>query len=190
MAGPASRWAPQRPVTFGPEEMGRLRDIVLGGDFRYARRRRLSLRREFPDALHRRSHRPAEDQAQAEGRRRLRQRHGRRLRAADCSSALGCEVVPARLRARFHLSALQSQSRRPADAARDGRQRCARPAPMSRSASTATATAAASSTTRARRSSPTRSASCWRAISRSCIPSATFVVDVKSTGPVRDRSRC
>ena len=31
-----------RPVTFGPEEMGRLRDIVLGGDFRYARGRRLS----------------------------------------------------------------------------------------------------------------------------------------------------
>ena len=29
-----------RPVTFGPEEMGRLRDIVLGGDYR-ARARRL-----------------------------------------------------------------------------------------------------------------------------------------------------
>jgi len=26
----------QRPVTFGPDEMGRLRDIVLGGKFRYA----------------------------------------------------------------------------------------------------------------------------------------------------------
>jgi phosphomannomutase/phosphoglucomutase len=26
----------QRPVTFGPEEMGRLRDIVIGGAFRYA----------------------------------------------------------------------------------------------------------------------------------------------------------
>jgi phosphomannomutase/phosphoglucomutase len=26
----------QRPVTFGPEEMGRLRDIVVGGAFRYA----------------------------------------------------------------------------------------------------------------------------------------------------------
>ncbi len=26
----------QRPVTFGPDEMGRLRDIVLGGTFRYA----------------------------------------------------------------------------------------------------------------------------------------------------------
>src|ERR1700728_4610460 len=25
-----------RPVTFGPEEMGRLRDIVIGGKFRYA----------------------------------------------------------------------------------------------------------------------------------------------------------
>jgi phosphomannomutase/phosphoglucomutase len=26
----------QRPVTFGPDEMGRLRDIVLGGDYHYA----------------------------------------------------------------------------------------------------------------------------------------------------------
>ncbi|HEY3718930.1 MAG TPA: phosphomannomutase/phosphoglucomutase, partial [Roseiarcus sp.] len=25
-----------RPVTFGPEEMGRLREIVIGGDFRYS----------------------------------------------------------------------------------------------------------------------------------------------------------
>ena len=30
-----------RPVTFGPEEMGRLRDIVLSGDYRLRGRRRL-----------------------------------------------------------------------------------------------------------------------------------------------------
>ena len=40
-----------RPVTFGPEEMGRLRDIVLGGDFGPERRRRLTLRAPtFPPA--------------------------------------------------------------------------------------------------------------------------------------------
>ena len=50
------------------------------------------------------------------------------------------------------------------------------------SASTATATAAAWSTTRARRFSPTRSASCWRAICRRLHKNSTFVVDVKSTG--------
>ena len=60
--------------------------------------------------------------------------------------------------------------------------RCARPAPTSAWASTATATAAASSTTRATKSSPTRSASCWRETCRSFIQDATFVVDVKSTG--------
>ena len=30
-----------RPVTFGPEEMARLRDIVIGGDYRSGGRRRL-----------------------------------------------------------------------------------------------------------------------------------------------------
>ena len=53
---------------------------------------------------------------------------------------------------------------------------------MSASASMATATVAASSTIMARRSSPTRSASCSRATSRSFTPNSTFVVDVKSTG--------
>ncbi len=48
--------------------------------------------------------------------------------------------------------------------------RCSKTRPISASASTATATAAAWSTTRARRSSPTRSASCWRATCRACIP--------------------
>ena len=37
-----------RPLTFGPDEMGRLRDIVLAGEIRRARRRLLPLRREFP----------------------------------------------------------------------------------------------------------------------------------------------
>ena len=43
-----------RPVTFGPEEMGRLRDIVIGGRVRPRARRRLRVRARFPRPLHRR----------------------------------------------------------------------------------------------------------------------------------------
>ena len=46
----------------------------------------------------------------------------------------------------------------------------------------AMATAAAWSMTKARKSSPTKSASCWRAIFPRTHKNATFVVDVKSTG--------
>ena len=53
--------------------------------FQAARGRRLRVRRKLPRPLYRRPHRPAEAQAQAEGRRRLRQRHGGRLRAQRCS---------------------------------------------------------------------------------------------------------
>ena len=88
----------------------------------------------------------------------------------------------ARLRPRLHLPALQSQPRRHEDAARHERGRARATRPTSASASTATATAAAWSTTRATRSSPTRSASCWRATSRRCTPTRVFVADVKSTG--------
>ena len=89
---------------------------------------------------------------------------------------------PARLRARLHLPALQSEPGRHGDAARHARGGAGDTAPMSASASTATATAAAWSTMRARRSSPTRSASCSRATCRRCTRTRTFVVDVKSTG--------
>ena len=37
----------QRPVTFGPDEMGRLKEIVLDGTYQLCRRRQLSLCREF-----------------------------------------------------------------------------------------------------------------------------------------------
>jgi phosphomannomutase/phosphoglucomutase len=39
----------QRPVTFGPDEMGRLRDIVLGGRFRYADGGSYRFVENFPD---------------------------------------------------------------------------------------------------------------------------------------------
>ena len=87
---------------------------------RCARRRLLSFRREFPRALHRRPDQPAEAQAQAQGRLRLRQRHRRRVRAARAGGDR-LRGDPARLRARPHLPALQSQHRRHEDAARHGR---------------------------------------------------------------------
>ena len=71
-----------RPLTFGPDEMKRLKEIVLGARFDLKGGGSIRLRREFPRALHRRSHQAAEDQAQAQGGRGLRQRHRRRLRAA------------------------------------------------------------------------------------------------------------
>ena len=109
----------QRPVTFGPDEMGRLKEIVIGGKFVMSRRRRLSVRRDFParyiaDLTNRPKLAP-----QAEGRRRLRQRHGRRLRAGDSRRSSAARSSRS-MRARLHFPALQSQSRRPGNAARHG----------------------------------------------------------------------
>ncbi len=83
----------QRPVTFGPDEMGRLRDIVPAGRFSYADGGSYRFVGEFPGALYCRSDQPAENQAQAESRRGLRQWHGRCF-APQVLEALGCEVVP------------------------------------------------------------------------------------------------
>ena len=146
-----------RPLTFGPDEMTPAQGHRARRALRHARRRLLCLRREFSGALHRRSHQPAEAQAPAQGGLRLRQRHRRRVRAAGARSGR-LRGGAARLRARPHLPELQSQHRRHEDAARHARRGVARARRTWRSASTATATAAAWSTTRARRSSPTRSA--------------------------------
>ena len=108
-----------RPVTFGPEEMGRLRDIVIGGDYAPEPGGAYEFVPDFPGPLHRRPDQPAEVHAQDEGRRRLRQRHGGRLRAGTARRARR-RGRPARLRPRLHLSALQPEPRRPAHAARDG----------------------------------------------------------------------
>ncbi len=74
-----------RPLTFGPDEMTRLKDIVLNARFELRGGGALCVRGEFPRPLHRRSHQPAEAQAPPQGGLRLRQRHRRRLRAARCS---------------------------------------------------------------------------------------------------------
>ena len=61
--------------------------------------------------------RPPEAQAAAQGHRRVRQRHGRRLRAGGARSHR-LRGRAARRRARLHLPALQSEPRRHEDAAR------------------------------------------------------------------------
>ena len=74
----------QRPVTFGPDEMGRLRDIVLegrfqsrsGGSYVYVE----DFAKTYLDDLASRQ----KADAQTQGRRRLRQWHGGRLRAGSC----------------------------------------------------------------------------------------------------------
>ena len=156
-----------RPLTFGPDEMKRLKEIVLDAKFDLKGGGAYVFVENFPDRYI----------ADLTKRPKLK----RKLKVvAACGNGTAGAFAPrilrsdrlrggaARLRARPHLPALQSQHRRHEDAARHARRGAGQQAPMSRSASTATATVAASSTTKARRSSPTRSASCWRATCRRC----------------------
>ena len=82
-----------RPLTFGPDEMTRLKEIVLNAEFKQQGRRLLSIPREFSGALHRRS-----DQ---------RPKLKRKLKvvvacgngtagafAPQVMEAIGCEVIP------------------------------------------------------------------------------------------------
>jgi phosphomannomutase / phosphoglucomutase len=151
----------QRPLTFGPDEMTRLKDIVLGAKF------------DLPGggAYHFVENFPARYIADLTDRPKLK----RRLKvvvacgngtagafAPQVLEAVGCEVVPLDC-------TLDHSFPRYNPNPEDMKMRCWRTTLMSASASTATATAAAWSTTRARRFSPTRSASCSRATCRACI---------------------
>ena len=109
-----------RPLTFGPDEIGRLKEIVLNAQFKLKEGGSYGFVENFPDALHCRSHQPPEAQAPPEGRRRLRQRHRRRVRAAR---ARGDRLRgrAARHRARPHVPEIQSEPGRHGDAARDAR---------------------------------------------------------------------
>ena len=170
-----------RPLTFGPDEMTRLKQIVLNAEFTNKAGGAYQFHENFPARYIADLTQTHQTQAQAQGRGGLRQWHCGGVRAAgDGSDRL--RGNPARHRARLHLPEIQSQSRRHGNAARHPRCGAASTRPMSASASTATATAAAWSTTPARKSSPTRSASCWRATCRLSTANAQFVVDVKSTG--------
>ena len=171
----------ERPLTFGPEDMSALKEIVLGGNVEIAGRRRYIF---LPDMAERYIGRPLEAKEarpQDESGSGLRQRHGgrlcaarpRRARRAMSSRSTACSTTPSRLT----IPTPKTWT-------------CCTPSgcralPWRRSwasASTATATAAASSTTKATRSSPTRSASCSRAIFRAGTNLRCFVADVKSTG--------
>ena len=81
-----------RPLTFGPDEMTRLKEIVLNADFKNKAGGSYHSAR-IPGALHRRSHQAPKTQAQAEGRGSLRQRHRGRVRAGS-DGGIGCEVIP------------------------------------------------------------------------------------------------
>ena len=108
-----------RPVTFGPEEMGRLSRIVLDGEFGSLAGGGYDFVADFPARYLADLTDAAEIRAQDEGGRRLRQRHRRRLRAATARCPR-LRSRPARLRSRLHLPPLQSQPRGLAYAARDG----------------------------------------------------------------------
>ena len=153
-----------RPLTFGPDEMTRLKEIVLNAPFKLPGGGSYAFVENFP----------ARYIADLTNRPKLK----RQLKvvcacgngtagafAPQVLEAIGCEVVPldCELDHTFPNYNPNTEDMKMLHAMRDavlaqqGRRR--------RSASTATATAAAWSTTRARRFSPTRSASCWRAIS-------------------------
>ena len=67
----------QRPVTFGPDEMGRLKEIVLSGQIRYADGGSYRFVENFAARYSADLTDPAEAGPQAQGGRGMRQRHRR-----------------------------------------------------------------------------------------------------------------
>ena len=106
-----------RPLTFGPVEMKRLKEIVLGAKFDFKDGGSYVFVENFPERYIADLDQAAEDQAQAQGGGCLRQRHGRRLCAADPAGDR-LRGGAARLQSRSHLPALQSKYRRHENAAR------------------------------------------------------------------------
>ena len=169
----------QRPLTFGPDEMKRLKNIVLNGEG-VPRPGGNIVRRRIPRTLYRRHHQGHQAVAPDQGGGRLRQRHGGRVRTRS--------VAPHRrrgdrdgLRTRLHLPQLQSQPRRHGHAARDLR--------------AVKATRRGNRHRLRRRWRPLRRGGqhgrgdfrrqgrrAARARSLGAAPNAKFVVDVKSTG--------
>ena len=114
-----------RPLTFGPDEMTRLKEIVLGGQFELEGGGAYEFVENFPARyIADLTDRP-KLKRQPQGGLRLRQRHGRRVRAAGAGGDR-LRGRAARLRARPHLPELQSQPRRHEDAARHARRGAAR----------------------------------------------------------------
>ena len=148
----------QRPLTFGPDEMGRLKEIVLAGELDAAAGRQADPRRgRAPSAT---SPTPPS---------RVQLKRPLKVVAACGNGTAGAFAPEALrrmggrgdrdgLRARLDLPQATTRTPKTTTCCTPWPRRCASTAPTWRSASTATATAAAWSTTRARRSSPTRSA--------------------------------
>ena len=168
-----------RPLTFGPDEMSRLKDIVLEGRFKASAGGGYEFVENFP----------ARYIADLTKRPKLK-RHLKVVCACGNGTAgafapqvlekIGCEVVPldCELDHTFPNYNPNTEDMKMLHAMRDAV--LANKADVAL-ASTATATAAAWSTTKARRFSPTKSASCSRVTSRHH-KNALFVADVKSTG--------
>ena len=72
-----------RPVTFGPVEMGALRDIVINGEYKLAPGGSYVFVENFFDRYFRDLTTRPEAEASHEGRRRLRQWHCGRIRSPD-----------------------------------------------------------------------------------------------------------
>ena len=112
----------QKPLTFGPDEMSRLKAIVLGAQFVERDGGKLirvqgEAQRYIDDVAKRASH------PSPEGHRRLRQRHGRRLRGRGPPEDGRGRGRADGYRPRLQFPQVQSQSRRRRDATRDGPRR-------------------------------------------------------------------
>ncbi|MET3314984.1 phosphomannomutase [Bradyrhizobium japonicum] len=98
-----------RPLTFGPDEMTRLKEIVLNADFKNKVGGSYQFHENYPARyIADLTSRPKRD-AQAQGRRGLRQRHRGRIRAAGAGGDR-LRGDPARHRARPHVPEIQSES--------------------------------------------------------------------------------
>ena len=85
-----------RPLTFGPDEMTRLKEIVLNGRYRTRDGGVYAFVENFRARYIADLDQPAEAQTQAQSSLRLRQRHRRRVRAARCckrSAARWCRSI-------------------------------------------------------------------------------------------------
>ena len=166
-----------RPLTFGPDEMTRLNRSCVsrfknkaGGSYQF--------HENFPARYIADLTGNHKAEAKAESRGRLRQRHRRRVRAAgDGGDRL--RGGAARHRTRSHLSEIQSEPRRHEDAARDPRRGAGAQGRFGLGFDGDGDRCGAVDNT-GEISSPTRSASCWRATCRRS--RCAVVVDVKSTG--------
>ena len=86
-----------RPLTFGPDEMSRLKEIVLSGAFKAADGGRYIFVADMAERYMKALDRSPEAEAPAQGHRRLRQRHGRAPSRRRCwrpSAARSCRSTP------------------------------------------------------------------------------------------------